>query len=500
MSPRPVRTALDVLDAHGPKMARAALVLVMVSIWTWTTYRAAVASFTHDEAYTWLHFVPLSWSEIFAHKEAFTNNHLLNTLGMKASATVFGNGELALRLPNLLALALFMMASARLLAPLSAGYALGGAILLFFNCWLLELFSLARGYGLSIGFMFLALHQLVQLARRPHARGVVFYHAASVLATLSNFTLLNVHLAGIAALGLVYMMQGRAAGPKKVAWRNIVRWNLAGVAASVAVLWIPIRNTLRQNALDFGSKDDFFHATVHTWWKSLFAGMQLPVSVWNALFAATALITLLSAIHLFRRWKRRDPDLLDKDVAMPILLAVFLLACIAAEVQHLLFGVDRLVGRFAMFLEPLFVLVTVQALAAWWASGRKRAPSLTLALAAVCCMVACVRHFGPYRSMEWQYDVHSKNAMAAIALDLRHSGSRKEVAHVGIHWLFEPSLNYYRLRMGLAEIDPLDRDGIKPGDAYRLLFEEEANTRASDGYQRLCAWPESSTVLWKRMP
>ena len=123
-----------------------------------------------------------------------------------------------------------------------------------------------------------------------------------------------------------------------------------------------------------------------------------------------------------------------------------------------------------------------------------------MARAAVCCMVACVSHFGPYRSMEWQYDVHSKNAMAAIAQDRRHSGSRKEVAHVGIHWLFEPSLNYYRLRMGLAEIDPLDRDGIKPGDAYRLLFEEEANTRASDGYQRLCAWPESSTVLWKRMP
>lgn len=499
MSPRPVRPVPGLLNALGPKMTRAAMLLVMASILAWTTYRAAVASISHDEAYTWLHFVPLSWSELFAHKEAFTNNHLLNTLGMKASATVFGNGELALRLPNLLALALFMAAAARLLAPLPAGFALGGAIVLFFNCWLLELFALARGYGLSMGFMFLALHQLVQLARRPRARDVAFYHAASVLATLANFTLLNVQLAGIAALALVYLMHERVGGLGRTAWRKIIQWNLVGVAASATVLWIPVRNTLRQNALDFGSKDDFLHATAYTWWKSLLPDIELPVPVWNALSAATVLIVLLSVFHLFRRWRRGDPDLLNRDVAMPILLVVFLLTCIAAEVQHLLFGVDRLVGRFAMFLEPLFVLVTVQLLAARWATGRKRAPSVVMAVAAVCCMVVCICRFGPYRSMEWQYDVHTKDAMAAIADDFRtrpHQGA----VRVGINWLFEPAMNYYRLRMGVAEIEPLDRDDIKTGDVYRLVFEGDANTHASDGYQRMCAWPESATVLLKRQP
>src|SRR5690606_4000176 len=188
---------------RSQRLVVAGMLVIAVVVMAAAVHRAATASFSHDEALTYVRYVHLSYADLALHKEAYTNNHLLNSVAMKCSASLFGTGELALRLPNLLALALFLFYAARLLLGLPTVLALGGFAVLATNSYMLELFTLARGYGHSFGFMLMALFHLVRAAQTLRTRDIVLFHAASVLATLSNFTLLNAHLGGVITLGMV---------------------------------------------------------------------------------------------------------------------------------------------------------------------------------------------------------------------------------------------------------------------------------------------------------
>ena len=95
--------------ASGKSWAAAHLLVgtVGAGLLAYTAYRAHALSFTHDESLSYLFHASRSYWSVL--NEADTaNNHLLNTLAMKASASLFGTDPLALRLPNLLAHAAYL--------------------------------------------------------------------------------------------------------------------------------------------------------------------------------------------------------------------------------------------------------------------------------------------------------------------------------------------------------------------------------------------------------
>src|SRR5690606_18371186 len=420
-----------------------------------------------------------------------------NSVAMKCSASLFGTGELALRLPNLLALALFLFYAARLLLGLPAVLALGGFAVLATNSYMLELFTLARGYGLSFGLMLMALFHLVRAAQTLRTRDIVLFHAASVLATLSNFTLLNAHLAGVITLGMVlWARHSLSAFPRK-RLLQVFLLNVQMLLLSAAVLWLPIRNTLQANQLDFGSKADFFHSTVHTWAMSLLPGLYMSGPAWIRIYAVIALLVVVALAVVIRRYLRRDGPFFSLHTALPVTLVVLLLICLGSELQHHLFGVDHMIQRFALFPVPLLVLVVVQLMARAKHRGWRHLLSAVVLVAASWSVVASARHFGPYRSMEWQYDVNTRKAIIAIASDMEKQGRSGTSVHVGINWLFEPALNFYRMQWGLDAIQPLDRDGLTPHDAYRLVFQHEAVATRAEGFIPLAEYPESGTILFR---
>src|SRR5437773_10027081 len=77
--------------------------------------RAARLSFTHDESLTFIYSVqpavPL-WVVLTNDRARVPpNNHLLNSLLMRLSSSVFGATEFSLRLPNVIAYVLFVLCS-----------------------------------------------------------------------------------------------------------------------------------------------------------------------------------------------------------------------------------------------------------------------------------------------------------------------------------------------------------------------------------------------------
>ena len=84
---------------------------------SYTTIRAMRVPLTYDEAFTanvWIARGPLAI--LTFNGPGPTNNHLLNSLLSGACQAVFGRIPLALRLPNLIAHAVFLVASWRLLS------------------------------------------------------------------------------------------------------------------------------------------------------------------------------------------------------------------------------------------------------------------------------------------------------------------------------------------------------------------------------------------------
>ncbi|MBK8369526.1 MAG: hypothetical protein IPL10_19670 [Bacteroidetes bacterium] len=83
------------------------IAIVGLGILWYIIYKAATTSFTHDESYTYTHYVHQGFMDIISYKTPYTNNHILNTVLMKYCEVFFGSSELSLRLPNILAFILY---------------------------------------------------------------------------------------------------------------------------------------------------------------------------------------------------------------------------------------------------------------------------------------------------------------------------------------------------------------------------------------------------------
>ena len=141
-----------VADVNGHRtlvrrLVWAVLLLAAVGLLASSIYRASTFPFVHDESlsFTIVNGEP-GWG-------ASPNNHLLNTFLMRLCSTLFGNSELSLRAPNILAHVLYLVSSILLLRRLQhVLLQVVGFVFLNLNPFMLDFFFLARGYGLALGF------------------------------------------------------------------------------------------------------------------------------------------------------------------------------------------------------------------------------------------------------------------------------------------------------------------------------------------------------------
>ncbi len=110
-------------------------------------YKASVNPITTDEAYTYLEYVYTN--DIF--NIGVANNHVLNTF-LISITTLFGNSEFFLRLPNVLSGIAYLITIGYLVKD--SNYKIYMTLVLTSPIYLIEYFTLARGYGLSSFLIF----------------------------------------------------------------------------------------------------------------------------------------------------------------------------------------------------------------------------------------------------------------------------------------------------------------------------------------------------------
>jgi hypothetical protein len=179
--------------------------------------RAARVPLTFDEAAAFLRYIDTEFPSVF-HTTLLSifsfevaTNHFLNTLLTKICYAVAGSSELALRTPNLLGYAMYLWFALLIVRRCrDRAIAIAGFLLLNLNPYLLDFFTLSRGYGLSLGFLLGALYFLFRffdaLQDGASAAGSLTRTLAmACAAVMANFALLNAYLGmfAIATLALL---------------------------------------------------------------------------------------------------------------------------------------------------------------------------------------------------------------------------------------------------------------------------------------------------------
>lgn len=407
------------------------LLVVMV------TYRAATLSMTHDESSTYISYHAVSIWECFTNIELWqtANNHLLNTLLFQISIKLFGQSDFALRLPNVLAFLLYAYCAYRLIHLVFQQYTtqLLAFVLLFLNSYMLDFFSLSRGYGLSLAFQMWALYNFALFfqQKRPHL--LLGTYLALLLATLALFTNLILIPAFTAALWLFHILQQRA---EKVPIRKAV-FGIPILFASItlALVYTPMKGLTLFNEFQWGVSslsESLSSLTNNTFREHKFFGQHS-----KEIFYYLTLLPLVGGILLAFRTNAMTFH--------RFLAFAFFLMLGTLVMSFVLLG-----SQYPDQRKTLMFIPTIALLICFFV---ERSPSFkyktwltyTLSLFFIYAFLTVMRMDA---TREWWYD-----AQTASFIEQINAESKGEKVSLGCHWHFHHTSHYYILTKDYKHIE-----------------------------------------------
>lgn len=323
--------------------------------------RALLVPIIHDEARTFQVFVATGDFLPF-HAAWDAGNHVLATVLAQVSYSLFGPGLLALRLWSVLAFLLFAryvwLLGGRINSPL-VRWCTWSALLC--TPFLLDFFSLFRGYGLAMAFLLMSVHHIARFAEEGSTRHLAIALSAFALAAFGSLSLLLMWCGLIAGTALVIFVR-KATIRDRVA--QLVAVLLLGVLPLTYAAFFSV-GLSQHGALYFGSDAGLFDGT-------LASLAQYVLGSDAALILAVVLFAL--AVGLVSAARSRRRTMVDPGAAMMTLCATLLIADLSGRVVlGEGFGVLYPTDRTAMQLVPLFLLLfagAIDQLAQRWTSVR----------------------------------------------------------------------------------------------------------------------------------
>lgn len=447
---------------------------VSLGLLAYTAYRAYAIPFTHDESLTYNHIMHEPFMHIISNNTEFisANNHILNTLAMKLWNAIFGPVEIGLRLHSLLAHVLYLLFTWRIVKGLRPAWlVMGGFLLLNINPYLLDFFSLARGYAMSISFMMMSLYYLQAFIYTGSQKKIVASLAAGGLAILSNFALLTYFLSLIVfyELYLLYSYWPVTRNILVIVKKNIPV--LIAVGVMTAICWEPIRILLKTNQLYFGGEYGFWFNTVSS---------LIHVSLYDMPYSDGAYpvvkIIVIAACLLFLLFAgyKAVKNIIDKQ-DMQGIAAAFLVSFIAtiSYVQHVILGSKFLEERFALFVFPLFIVafIFLFSMAVSLSNGKKYIAGGAMLVIVAAGTVHLARAANVTYNYNWHYDADTKSMLA----DLQKVRGQAMDVRLGITWYYEPAINFYRTTRKMTWLMPVIRYGL--GDDNNFIYVDTADAR-----------------------
>lgn len=446
------------LTNNPPALVDGAAVIFLLAISFYIFLRAYILSITHDEALTVISQGTTSYLNIFLYKKGIpANNHLINSLLVRFVIGLFGYNEFFIRISGLIGGLLYFIFTYKLtrklffrtiLFPLSLS-------LLVLNPYILDFFSLARGYGLSLGFMMASLFYFFDYYQKNYPQytsKIIMSFVLMALAVISNFSFLNVFVSLIGAYLIIEFIVAFPSLKKMLSLDalndNLKKELLYIVTITIALallIFYPLRKMAKTNEF-YGGNIGFWHDTGTSLIKaSIYKKEYIPLIFIHFFIIIIILFLFIDLITIILYKENLD----SSDKGLIIISSIIILTGSSIVFQNILIGTPFLTLRTAICFIPLFTLLVF---ILWKSLLKNKFKNLWFfenAFIFICGAIilfhyiSCINLSHTY---DWRYDASTKNAMHQIFAMEKGKDSGKDIITIGATWSLVPSIDFYILK------------------------------------------------------
>lgn len=476
------------------------LTIYIIVLTIYIISRAFSLSVVHDEAITF--FISLkSYFEIFSFTSfgAFAvNNHLLNTVLIKSFLQIFGENQFFLRLPALIGYGLYLyfgVQISKLIFPKK--WLPWVCVVLTLNPFLLDFFSLARGYSLAIGLMMGSIYFFFKSIEKKHSYKYFIYSIfIGIFSILANFSFITPFIAILCVrLGVsVYLI---IKNKRLRTIKKIGQW--LGVPLTVTPLIIysligPQLTFLKNSGqLYVGGQSGFFQDTVLSLIQASLYHQSYTLFFSYFIFILLSVVFLVGLYILLQAHK-------DKDYTQAIYLfyisSILGLIIIGLQIQHILFRTVFVTDRAALYFLPLviiWVFLVVEAALPLIKERFQKIITITGVLLVSLILIHTISASNFSETYIWKYDSDTKEIINDLVFI--HQASPEVKITFWNNWKLEPSINYLKYNQQLTWLDWSYR--VPPTEFYNVYILLPEDYELLDKYSlRIINQYENSGVIF----
>ena len=466
------------------KLSRKITIIIGLLIAGIVGFRAVYLSFTIDESITY----SILQGDLTYLMTA--NHHILNTFLMKISGGLFGESELALRLPNVILCLVYVLFVYRFLRLEKSGWAaLLGVTILLLNPFLIDFFSLARGYGLSVGFMMGSLYYLLRknLAEQNFAfymNDVILTIVFAILALFSNLSTINFFIAVLLILIVQYILLHRRLSFNI---KNHLQFSAVVILALIA-LYLAMDRLLMLNE----AKQLYFGVdSLSDMLATLYVNVLYHFNNFTILSIFIGIVFVLAAL-VIAVTKKFDSQLFKLYIILVLLIS-------ATVTQHYFFDAKYPAERTAIYFVPVFGVFVYRLFSELYQLSNNKPSRWLVRSGLVTIILMTVINFSQWsrtsftNTSVWKFDMHTKEVAIKIGA-LGYEECRTESFTLSNHWLFQPTLNYYIHSLDLPIEPALHDPDTNTHFVYNYIDKFDG-----DGYEVVLTFDDIGTSLFRKI-
>jgi|GEM_PF-1770947 len=457
----------------------------------YTILRAIQIPFSHDESLSFNLYENSSLWGIITLSPPSSNNHVINTLLMQLFSSILGNSEFVLRLGVIIAhlfYNIYLYKIARLL-KLDLLFTIVLILLSNANPYLLQFFSVARGYGIAIAFMIVTLYYFLKTYLTGNKRFAVHTYIFAFLMVYSHFSFLYVWFSLIIVDIVLWYLKEKPVKLRKL----LIDYKIKGfiIGLSAILFYFPIETIVEINEIKSRMINGLWNETVISFIRTF---IDDPSSLWFKLskLMLISLLTLICLTSIQKVINHQNKKINHLTFALFLLLV---LPALFSYLNFLIMDAEFLVYRKTIFFYPLLIVNLILLFLPKVTDPNNRIYKYVVFIIGILLVSNTLIKINLTYISPWLYDAANKKFIQDI-INLR---GEKEGVRVGITWYFEPALNYYRETKNLTWLNEFQRHADeKPYDYY--YFQEDYYYTFEidpDTLEIIKRYPVSNTFLAK---
>jgi hypothetical protein len=461
---------------------------ISISLLTYSILRAIRIELTMDEICSWKDF---TYPHLYPkdYNQTTSNDHWLNSWLMQITGFVFGRKNWSIRLPNLIAHAVYLFFTARIVFKFrSSVFALTAFIVLNSNPYLLDFFSAARGYGLLIAGMAATIFYFLQFVNVNQSKKNLHYFILfSTLAFLANFASIPLYIT-ITGTMILFILSGDSA--KRFSSIGLI------LLVCIPVLAIVIPHLLRMQKVDalYCGTTTFWEGTVKSLvtqllYDSPYVGNDPFRSAIPTIYILTGFLLTGIVISIYRNGFSKGLK-----TSSTLLSLIFFGTLVVLFLQHQFMNALYPVWRIGLYLFILFLFAVIFTFNELFKDRFLSIIGVTLALPAI--FHFCISA-NTGRLLEWKYAAGTQVAADDLERWYKNFPGKRSFS-VCTQGVNGSTLHYIKERDHLTWMnDTINWSGDQPGHHDFYYVEKWAiPSYNTSGWIPMDTMPYSGNVLY----